>query len=97
MLCDYVLGGMKCGITDMSAGSSDMVDSLRIWFTYRSLIGIKSESLELFGQEVRMQPRGGVVRFAVADVEEQVPPLFFNRIYAVAVSVRGRPAEAREH
>lgn len=43
MLCDYVLGGMKCGIADMSAGSSDMADSSRIWFTYRSVIGIKSE------------------------------------------------------
>lgn len=40
MLCDYVLEGMKCGITDMSAGSSDMADSLRIWFTYRGSIGI---------------------------------------------------------
>lgn len=44
MLCDYVLGGMKCGITDMSAGSSDMADSLRIWFTYQASIGIKTES-----------------------------------------------------
>ena len=30
--------------------------------------------------------------FAVGDVEEQVPPLFFSHIYAVAVTVRGRLA-----
>lgn len=46
MLCDYVLGGMKCGISDMRAGSSDMADSSRIWFTYCGSIGIKSESSE---------------------------------------------------
>lgn len=45
---DFVLGGMKCGIADMSAGGSDMVDGLRIGFAYRGSIGIKMESLETF-------------------------------------------------
>lgn len=44
MLYDCVLEGMKCGITDRSAGNSDMVDGLRIWFTYRGSIGIKTRA-----------------------------------------------------
>lgn len=35
MLCDYVLGGMKCGITDSSAGASYMVDGSRVGFYVR--------------------------------------------------------------
>lgn len=42
MLCDYVLRGMKCGISDMRAGSSDMADGLKMWFMYHGSIGIES-------------------------------------------------------
>lgn len=48
MLRDYVLGGMKCGISDMRAGSSDTADSWRMWFTYRGSILI---SQRVVGQQ----------------------------------------------
>lgn len=56
MLRDYVLGGMKCGITDRSGGSSDMADGSRMWFTCRGSIGIETESPESFGQQAGTQP-----------------------------------------
>ncbi len=64
MLCDYVLGGMKCGITDRSAGTSDTADGLRVWFTYRGSIGIKKESLDSTGQQARTPPWSAVVIYS---------------------------------
>lgn len=49
---------MKCGITDMSAGGSDMVGSLRTGFAYRGVIGIKTESPESFGQDAALRWSG---------------------------------------
>lgn len=52
------------------------------------------EELEL---QVRMRPWGGAVIYRGEMWGERAPPLSSYRIYAAAETVRGRPAEAREH
>lgn len=96
MLCDCVVEGMKCGITDRSAGSSDMVDGSRMWFTHRGSIGIETESSESFGQQARTQPRGEAVIYSWGCGVEGIAPVL-QPIHAAAVTVRRCPAAERGH
>lgn len=92
----YVLGGMKCGVTDMSAGSPDMADSLRMWFTYHGFDWYQNGEPQVVwpaGEDAAPRWSGDLQ----SDVGEQEPSPFSNHVYAAALTVRGRPAAAREH